>query len=53
MQKPRDFKCPHCETAYQVVQIQTDTYTEAEVDCLTWGQPLPTSDGDSFFKYFS
>jgi hypothetical protein len=52
MQKPRDFKCPHCETAYQVVEVQTDTYTDAEVDCLTCGQPLPTSDGESFFKYF-
>jgi hypothetical protein len=23
MQKPLDFKCPHCGTAYQVVQVQT------------------------------
>jgi hypothetical protein len=45
-------QCPHCETAYQVVQVLTDTYTEAEVDCLVCGQRLPTGDGDSFFKYF-
>jgi hypothetical protein len=52
MQKPLDFKCPHCGTAYQVVQVQTDTYTDAEIDCLMCGQPLQTGDGDSFFKYF-
>jgi transcription elongation factor Elf1 len=52
MQKPLDLKCPHCGTAYQVVQVQTDTYTDAEIDCLMCGQPLQTGDGDSFFKYF-
>ena len=38
MQKPLDFKCPHCATAYQVVKVQTDTYTDAEIDCLVCGQ---------------
>ena len=52
MQKPLDFKCPHCRTAYQVVQVKTDTYTDAEIDCLMCGQPLQTGDGNSFFKYF-
>ena len=40
MQKPLDFKCPHCGTAYQVVQVQTDTYPDAEIDCLMRGEPL-------------
>ena len=52
MQKPLDFKCPRCTTAYQVVRVETDTYTEAEIDCLVCGQPLQTSDGRSIFKYF-
>jgi hypothetical protein len=52
MQKPLDFKCPHCATAYQVVKVQTDTYTDAEIDCLVCGQALQAGDDHSFFKYF-
>ena len=35
-----------------MVQVQTDTYTDAEIDCLMCGQPLQSGDGNSFFKYF-
>jgi endogenous inhibitor of DNA gyrase (YacG/DUF329 family) len=52
MQKPRDFNCPHCGTAYQMVQVQSDSYTDAEIDCLVCGKPLEPGDGNSFFKYF-
>jgi hypothetical protein len=52
MQKPLDFKCPRCGTAYHVVQVQSDTYTAAEIDCLVCGQPLQAGNGDCFFKYF-
>jgi predicted Zn finger-like uncharacterized protein len=52
MQKPLDFTCPHCRTAYSVVQIQADVPGDSKVDCLICGQPLQASDGSSFFKYF-
>ncbi len=52
MQKPLEFSCPHCRTAYRVVQIQADVQSDVKVDCLVCGQPLQASDGQSFFKYF-
>jgi predicted Zn finger-like uncharacterized protein len=52
MHKPSEFNCPHCKTAYRVVEIQADVHSDAKVDCLVCKQPLQASDGRSFFKYF-
>ena len=52
MQNPLEFTCPHCGTAYHVVQIQADVHSDVKVDCLVCGRPLQASDGRSFFKYF-
>jgi predicted Zn finger-like uncharacterized protein len=52
MQEPLEFTCPHCKTAYRVVQIQADVHSDAKVDCLVCGRPLQASDERSFFKYF-
>jgi predicted Zn finger-like uncharacterized protein len=52
MQEPLEFSCPHCRTAYRVVQIQADVHSDAKVDCLVCGRPLQASDERSFFKYF-
>jgi predicted Zn finger-like uncharacterized protein len=40
MQNPLEFTCPHCGTAYHVVQIQADVHSDVKVDCLVCGRPL-------------
>jgi hypothetical protein len=50
--KSTRFKCPHCGTAYQIVQIETDEIDNTEISCLACGQPLPAAEGHFMRKYF-
>jgi len=52
LESPAKFRCPNCETEYQVVRVEAPPTHDNPLLCLSRGGPLRNREGKFALKYF-